>query len=151
MAAPYGISSMCVSGLLSLGAVTNLWCRIFDKSISPRLALLRSGLVKEVVKLADLAMLAEELDEAVFVYAFCQIAYEEAPIRCCHDESLVSCQKQRDDDAESRWPPCRLPSCACHEPPHLSEKHAGAIADIGSMEHSICSCSIQLHRARLAC
>lgn len=55
---------------------TNLARSILNKGISPWLALFRAGLVEEVIKLADLAMLAEELDEGVFIYALCKVAYE---------------------------------------------------------------------------
>lgn len=55
---------------------TNLAGRVFDESISPRFACLRAGLVKEVVEFGYLAVLAEELDEGIFVKALCEIAHE---------------------------------------------------------------------------
>lgn len=60
---------------------TNLARSIFDEGISPWLALFRAGLVEEVIKLAYLAMLAEELDEGVFIYALGKVAYEQPSLR----------------------------------------------------------------------
>jgi len=40
--------------------------------------------VEEVVELGYLAVLAEELDEGVFIESLCEIAYEEALVGCSH-------------------------------------------------------------------
>jgi hypothetical protein len=46
---------------------TNLFGRVFDESVPTGLALLRTGLVEEVVEFCDLAVLCADLHEEVSV------------------------------------------------------------------------------------
>lgn len=53
---------------------THVLVREFDEGVAPRLALEHSGLVKHEVHLGDLAKLAKDLDESVFVHCWRQVA-----------------------------------------------------------------------------